>query len=1283
MSRNFEADDFDPDIASARAAATGGDCDACRAAALPPAHTPLPFGNLSGQDALHYRIGTQEDFRSTMIDRLWDDSDNPLKRLISRSSDEFVVSLLDAGATLFDVVTFYQERIANENYLRTATERLSIEAMAELLNHVPRPGVAATTFLAFTVEPGKAPTIPKRTAAQSLPTKPSELPQTFETMEEIETASKLNRLGSVRARPNKRFQGEFSPGARLTLSGTGFNVQKNDVLLFGVDMTGLSIVKAIHEDVGASRTTLRIRPWRDPEPPEIASPIGRRAWLLAFQQTITQLVTDAETASSLATTEATIQATKLFAEKTRTILTAITKALSTPPSDAEFIDWLVDRSKDLTPSHDVDQKVQQSASGVIDQIWGLIAQASPKQFIKSYLDTEFVTPLKDAITRIVADPNVARTLTELFEIDVLRENLSPQLNSMSDASNMADIVNEQLKSLRLLLVHNFESPLPSDVEKWQDFAVPAFLQLADRAQRFDPTRYKLYSIVPRYLETQQAGIPIDSAIARRIRQILSSIRNTLIGTSTADLPTELYPLLSQLQVEQVNALEEQYARIRPWIDAIVDDLTDVLALVAKTFRAFKPDDLSTAKSREAIQTEISKVVNSLQNSGPDIEPEDPGPDMVAAIPDMLSQILASSGLTSPDSIVAALENVVVASSDLPNHIKIFREHARPFGVDLGRLYLSNGTEKDDEDINPNVQSEKLLTLDREYKEIIQGSLIVIDRAGTTTNGVDAQGPFIFRVDKVEVLTASAYGQSRPATQLTLDKKWTLDEKKLSDLRKITIYVQSETLPLGLEPYDADIAGLTIELDGIYPGLSSKRKLIVRGERTDIPDSGARVGELAVIQSAELVYTPRRPGDHPHTRVTLTKPLQHQYKRATVEIFGNVAEATHGETVADEVLGNPTGRSLSVNGVTEFALRQGPLTYVPDAQSRAGARPELVVRVDGVLWHQAEQLAGQSPNAQVYVVQNPIEGGARICFGDGHEGAQPSPEFHGIHVQYRHGLGLAGNVPVNAISLPVTQVLGIQAVTNPLAATGGADRDSLETTRIRAPLSVAALDRLVGLPDYAAHSLTFAGIEKAHAIKLPPAAGGFRPRVVVTVAAAGGEQLTMDSELIRQLRRSLETKGDRSVEVVVLPRQLISVGFEARVRIGSDLIWEQVRTRIETELLAQFGFSRRDLTQPLWLSEVGATLQRVSGVLGFAVDAFGEVAMSSVSMGSDSVNVNAIETAMNSLRGSTPKALVVVARSTKISPVNQQLQPAQLAILNPSLGGTLILKPWDAQRGTII
>ena len=90
--------------------------------------TPLPEANRPGLDRLIYRVGTQASFLESMRARLSglsleDPGDNPLARLTTRAPDDAAIAFLDAWATVADVLTFYQERIANEGYLRTATER--------------------------------------------------------------------------------------------------------------------------------------------------------------------------------------------------------------------------------------------------------------------------------------------------------------------------------------------------------------------------------------------------------------------------------------------------------------------------------------------------------------------------------------------------------------------------------------------------------------------------------------------------------------------------------------------------------------------------------------------------------------------------------------------------------------------------------------------------------------------------------------------------------------------------------------------------------------------------------------------------------------------------------------------------------------------------------------------------------------------------------------------------------------------------------------------------------
>src|SRR5262245_54133331 len=125
------------------------DCGCCEGIS---SETPASIGNRPGLQAIAYRIGTHSQFKDTMLARLSASGQPALRRLSTREDDDFTIALLDAWATVGDVLTFYQERAANEAYLRTATERFSVLELARLIEYQLRPGVAASTFLAFALE---------------------------------------------------------------------------------------------------------------------------------------------------------------------------------------------------------------------------------------------------------------------------------------------------------------------------------------------------------------------------------------------------------------------------------------------------------------------------------------------------------------------------------------------------------------------------------------------------------------------------------------------------------------------------------------------------------------------------------------------------------------------------------------------------------------------------------------------------------------------------------------------------------------------------------------------------------------------------------------------------------------------------------------------------------------------------------------------------------------------------------------------------------------------------
>jgi photosystem II stability/assembly factor-like uncharacterized protein len=198
--------------------------------------------NRPGLPALTYRIGDWATFRRRMLANLTKQPGNPeqpdnrpLAKLNTRAVDDPAIALLDAWAMVADVLTFYQERIANEGYLNTATEQRSVLELARSIGYELNPGVAASTFLAFAVE--DTPTspsvarVPKGTQIVSVP-KGEELPQTFETSEEIIAHVEWNGLKPRLAKP----QEINADTEKLYLQGIATQLQAGDrILLIDAD----------------------------------------------------------------------------------------------------------------------------------------------------------------------------------------------------------------------------------------------------------------------------------------------------------------------------------------------------------------------------------------------------------------------------------------------------------------------------------------------------------------------------------------------------------------------------------------------------------------------------------------------------------------------------------------------------------------------------------------------------------------------------------------------------------------------------------------------------------------------------------------------------------------------------------------------------------------------------------------------------------------------------------------------------------------------------------------
>ncbi len=106
-----------------------------------PVQGPQVVSNPPGLAQITYRIDDFHGFRRALLrPRAGEQAIGAWRP----PSGDLGLQVLEWWAYLGDVLTFYNERIANESYLRTATRPSSVANLVALLGYEPAPGIAAT-----------------------------------------------------------------------------------------------------------------------------------------------------------------------------------------------------------------------------------------------------------------------------------------------------------------------------------------------------------------------------------------------------------------------------------------------------------------------------------------------------------------------------------------------------------------------------------------------------------------------------------------------------------------------------------------------------------------------------------------------------------------------------------------------------------------------------------------------------------------------------------------------------------------------------------------------------------------------------------------------------------------------------------------------------------------------------------------------------------------------------------------------------------------------------------
>jgi hypothetical protein len=294
-------------------------------------------------------------------------------------------------------------------------------------------------------------------------------------------------------------------------------------------------------------------------------------------------------------------------------------------------------------------------------------------------------------------------------------------------------------------------------------------------------------------------------------------------------------------------------------------------------------------------------------------------------------------------------------------------------------------------------------------------------------------------------------------------------------------------------------------------------------------------------------------------------------------------------VTREVLGTSTGDANQ-----GFRLAQRPVLLPRDPDSQEGLLVEVDPGSGFQIWERRGTLLYSHSDDPHFIVRVDEQDEAEILFGDGTYG-RILPAGSVIRASYLIGGGAAGNVGPGTITVVKSGVNIPVVVSNPQAASGGADREAIEHARRHAPGVFRSLHRAVTGDDYAALAENVPGVARAVAV-VP----GWN-YVDLYVVAAGGLGLTDD--LRARLLRYFE--GRRMVTTIVSVRQPVFVSIRIDVKVGVEPTFYRadVGRRVEEALGELFHIDRLDFGQTFYLSKVYEAVEQVEGVAFAEVTAF--------------------------------------------------------------------------------
>ncbi|MGW4156119.1 baseplate J/gp47 family protein [Micromonospora chersina] len=472
----------------------------------------------------------------------------------------------------------------------------------------------------------------------------------------------------------------------------------------------------------------------------------------------------------------------------------------------------------------------------------------------------------------------------------------------------------------------------------------------------------------------------------------------------------------------------------------------------------------------------------------------------------------------------------------------------------------------------------VVEVDGDHPRMVPGSWLLLERPDYRE---------LYAVEAADPAGGSRFGVSGRTTRLRVDITENLDT---FGRRDTLVRGESRPLPAAERPLVEPVGGRRLTLAATDPPLPAGRRVVVTGFPPGGPPADPLVAAATAPPLAEtaVVLACTVAADGRTMTVDLDRDLTLAYDPRGLRVRGNVAPASHGETVVQ-----PLGSGDPTLAFQRMRTRRGPLTHVRD-DSPAGARSTLEVRVDGVRWDPVPALDTAGPHDRVHTERLDDEGLATVTTGDGRHGARLPGGVENVVATYRVGVGAAGAVRAGQLSILPRRPYGVRAAANPGPARDWADPEQLDAARSHAPLRIRTLDRAVSVADHEDFAAGFAGVTLARADDVWDG----REQVVVVSAlgaAAGGGAAPAGPELVAALRAALVAARDPGTRLAVLAGETVPFGL--RVDLAHDPAYPRadVEAAVRAALAAAYTPPALGFATGVVASRALVTVRAVPGV----------------------------------------------------------------------------------------